>query len=316
MLPDLQNTFHEIGRLPAGDQEIITNILRHYLSSNQALESILQQPANYLKKMADASFFTRKILGPYTKALLIESATGLFVTDPEDYEVGWKLRTEGVFESAQTDRLMQLINDKSRLLVVGGHIGTIAIPLSKRCAHTTIIEANPYTFELLQLNIKLNDLENYEAVNIAANDKAEQVNFMLSRTNSGGSKRKPLVDHYIYNYDHPQEISVPGFPLDEYFPNRIFDVIIMDIEGSEYFALKGMPAILQQCQALVLEFLPHHLKNISGITVDTLLSTLPAFTSLTIPSLDKCVGPSEFSGVLNYMYDNNLGDDALIFEKK
>ncbi|MGH7427267.1 MAG: hypothetical protein ACREJ4_02740, partial [Candidatus Methylomirabilaceae bacterium] len=59
----------------------------------------------------------------------------------------------------------------------------------------------------------------------------------------------------------------------------------MDIEGSEYFALQGMQKILAHARVLVVEFLPHHLKNVSGVTVEQFLSVIPPhFRTLTIPS--------------------------------
>jgi hypothetical protein len=119
----------------------------------------------------------------------------------------------------------------------------------------------------------------------------------------------------MYNYDHPGEIVVPGIPLDELFDDRTFDLIIMDIEGSEYFALRGMAKILSKAACLVIEFLPHHLRNVSAVTVDEFLKTLPAFRLLTIPSLKKTVGREAFSEILTYMYDNDIGDDGIIFSR-
>jgi FkbM family methyltransferase len=255
------------------------------------------------------------VLGPYTKALLIDTQEGLYATDPEDYEVGWRLRKEGKFEPEQLNFLKGMINPESKVLVVGAHIGTIAIPLSRICAYTAAIEANPATFQLLELNIKLNNLKNCDAFNIAANDESKDISFLISKSNSGGSKRKPIIDQYIYNYDNPEEIKFPGVSLDEYFNGQTFDLIIMDIEGSEYFALKGMRKLLSAASILVIEFLPHHLKNISGVTVNEFLSTLPPYKSLTVPSLNKKVAADEFQDVLNYMYDNNMDDNAIIFKR-
>ena len=90
----------------------------------------------------------------------------------------------------------------------------------------------------------------------------------------------------------------------------------MDIEGSEYFALQGMQEILSKCKLLVIEFLPHHLKNVSGVTVEQFLSGIePHFSRVTIPSKRLKLGASEFVSHLSEMYNLGQEDKGIIFEK-
>jgi FkbM family methyltransferase len=191
----------------------------------------------------------------------------------------------------------------------------VAIPLSGSCASIVAIEANPQSFQLLELNLHINQIDNCKAFNIAANDRTGPISFLMNRVNSGGSKRKPVVNDYLYSYDNPQEISIQGVILDDFLGDETFDVIMMDIEGSEYFALKGMQRLLASSKSLIVEFLPHHLRNVSGVGVDEFLSTLPFYQTLRVPSLNKKVNREGFSDLLNYMYENGIGDDGLIFEK-
>ena len=88
----------------------------------------------------------RKKLGQNIKAIITESENGLFAVDPEDLEVGQKLRSGG-FGIDEVERLKTFINKNSKVLIVGTHIGSLAIPLSKHCKEITAIEANPNTFE-------------------------------------------------------------------------------------------------------------------------------------------------------------------------
>ena len=61
--------------------------------------------------------------------------------------------------------------------------------------------------------------------------------------------------------------------LDEHTGGKYeFDVIIMDIEGSEYYGFQGMQNALKTCKYLQLEYVPHHLKNISNVTNEEYLS--------------------------------------------
>jgi FkbM family methyltransferase len=300
----------------ADDAAVIENILNYYMTCNEELKQIMRSnAANRLQQMAGVGLFTKKLMGPHGRAIITETANGLFASDPEDYGVGWDIRRDGQFSTELLKTIYRSALFTSKVLVVGAHIGTLAIPLAKKYAYVAAIEANPNTFWLLEMNLRLNNVTNCELFNIAANDKEETLKFMLNRANSGGSKRKPVNDHYIYNYDEPQEIEVSGVALDNYFTRRDFDVVLMDIEGSEYFALKGMQDILSKTKVLIMEFIPHHLRNISNVTVDKLLALLPGFTTLRVPSLNKTVRKEEFAGVLNYMYERGLEDGGLMFGK-
>ncbi|WP_160716030.1 FkbM family methyltransferase [Chitinophaga solisilvae] len=304
------------GGLAAEDAAVIENVLNYYLSCNEELKEVLRRhAADPLQRMAGIGFLTRKLLGPLTKAVVTATAEGLFASDPEDYGVGWELRENGAFGTAQLETYSALLPPAAKVLVIGAHIGTLAIPLSHRCAYVAAIEANPDTYSLLEMNVRLNNVQNCDTFHIAANDKAEALPFLLSRANSGGSKRRPQHSRSEYDYDDPEEITVTGIPLDDFFTRRDFDLILMDIEGSEYFALKGMQDILQHARTLVTEFLPHHLRHVSAVGVDELLAQIPDFRTLTVPSLQRQVTAAEFAPLLHYMYDNNLGDEGIIFER-
>ena len=120
----------------------------------------------------------------------------------------------------------------------------------------------------------------------------------------------------MYYYDRPAEIKIQAYSLDEYFPKRDFDVIIMDIEGSEYFALKGMQRILSNSQVLAVEFLPHHLKNVSGVTADEFVNVVQShFTTLSIPSQKRLVTSSDILSTFSDMYKRNHEEDLVFFLK-
>ena len=261
------------------------------------------------------SFLNRKFLGKNVKALIVRTENGFFAIDPEDWDLGRVLRKHSGYGSAELERLKRYLDASSRVLVVGAHIGILAIPMSKSCKEVIAVEANPDTFALLETNITLNGATNCRPINVAASNKEEDLEFLLSRANSGGSKRVPKIHHYMYYYDNPKKVTVHAVPLDEYIEESKFDLILMDIEGSEYFALMGMKNILRDANVLVVEFLPHHLKNVSGITVQQFLSVLPAYETLTVPSMGITVDSSMFLSTLNEMVTRGLEDGGIIFEK-
>ena len=160
------------------------------------------------------------------------------------------------------------------------------------------------------------DIMNVDAMNVAANDKEEELQFLLNRTNSGGSKRMPVIRDYMYFSDAPEVIAIKSGPLDQLLLNAQFDVVVMDIEGSEYFALRGMSRLLACARVLAMEFIPHHLKNVSGITIPQLLEQVdPYFTILFIPTKQVTVSRDQFHSLLQEMYERNESG-SLIFTKE
>ena len=270
---------------------------------------------NFFLKNRKSAKISRQ-LGNGVKSVIVDSKNGILAVDPRDLEVGYKLRNYGSYGLDEITRINQLITTKSNVLIVGAHVGSLVIPISKNCNKVVGIEANPNNFNLLKTNIHLNKAENVSIHNIAASSKQETIKFQMNIVNSGGSKRLPKNNEYMYRYDNPEVIEVQAHSLDDYLDENNFDLVLIDIEGSEYFAMQGMTKILANCNTLIVEFLPHHLKNVADVTVEQFLSLIPKqFTKLTIPSKNE-THPTDIGGiVLQQMYNNKEGDDGLIFTK-
>ena len=270
---------------------------------------------NFFLKNRKSTKISRQ-LGDGVKSVIVESKNGTLAVDPRDLEVSLKLRNNGSYGLDEIARINKLISTQSNVLVVGAHIGSLVIPIAKNCNKVVAIEANPNNFNLLKTNLHLNKAENVSIHNIAASSKQETIKFQMNVVNSGGSKRLPKNNEYMYRYDNPEVIEVQAHSLDEYLDDNNFDLVLIDIEGSEYFAMQGMEKILSNCNTLIVEFLPHHLKNVADVTVEQFLSLIPKqFTKLTIPSKNE-THPIDIGGVvLQQMYNNKEGDDGLIFTK-
>ena len=270
---------------------------------------------NFFLKNRKSAKISRQ-LGDGVKSVIVDSKNVILAVDRRDLEVGYKLRNYGSYGLDEITRINQLISTESNVLIVGAHIGSLVIPIAKNCNKVVGIEANPNNFNLLKTNIQLNKAENVSIHNIAASSKQETIKFQMNVVNSGGSKRLPKNNEYMYRYDNPEVIEVKAHSLDDYLDENNFDLVLIDIEGSEYFAMQGMTKILANCNTLIVEFLPHHLKNVADVTVDQFLSLIPKqFTKLTIPSKNE-THPTDIGGVvLQQMYNNKEGDDGLIFTK-
>lgn len=268
------------------------------------------------QKQRDFAQQVRQLVGPYARAILTVTPMGTYLVGVDDAYVGMQLRLQGAYGTNELTTLRRFCNANTRLLVVGAHIGTLAIPMATTCNAVVAIEANPETFELLRLNVQLNGLTNCRAIHKAASNRFETIDFVVSRVNSGGSKRSPIVKEPMYYFDNPQTVTVEAAPIDELLPGESFDVVVMDIEGSEYFALQGMQRILSNATVLQVEFLPHHLRNVAAVSVEDFLSQIaPHFVTLCIPSRRIAVERTEFVTALSGMFDRDQGEEAIYFLK-
>lgn len=256
----------------------------------------------------------RKLVGPFAEAIFVNTQQGKFLVPVTDMQVGLKLRTEGHYGKDQLDYLSAICSKTTRVLVVGAHIGALVIPLASMCRNVVAIECNPPIFELLKINLFLNQASNCRPICIAASDRAANLEFLQSTVNTGGSKRKP-VESWHYYFDEPNTTFVEAAPIDEVLPGEEFDVILMDIEGSEYFALNGMQRILSKADILEVEFLTHSLKYVAGISIDAFTETiLPHFSWMRL-STGEVFAKEQIEAKLKDMFARDQNDEGLVFHK-
>lgn len=254
-------------------------------------------------------------MGKGALGVLCDTSEGLFCVDPADLHVGWSLQHRGAWAQDNLRRLLSHVTPDSRVLVLGAHVGALAIPIARRCRELVAFEANPRTFRLFEINLRLNSISNCRAYQLAAGEKKGSIQFTANTANSGGSKRKPLVDHFMYRYDDPQQISVDMVAVDDFLEDHRFDLVIIDIEGSEYFALQGMQSTLEKTELLQIEYLPHHLANVSGATPDSFARLLePHFSWVGIDGEPNMLSTKGLAPFLTTLKDRDFFGD-LIFRK-
>lgn len=199
---------------------------------------------------------------------------------------------------------------------MGTHIGALTVPLAKLCQHVDAVEANPATQKLVRANLALNQSTNVELHPFAASDSCKPIKFVMNRDNSGGSKRHPLQEHAHYFYDQPEIVEVDAVPLDSILGGRSYDYILMDIEGSEYFALKGMQETLSRSKVLAMEFLPFHITDVAGVGIDEFAELLRYnFSWLYDPDRNELFNPDTMLDRLEGMFREGEQRDELCFMK-
>jgi FkbM family methyltransferase len=255
----------------------------------------------------------------YVVAVITKTPQGFFAIGAQDRFVGLCLRQYGSYGAAEIQAATAFLGKDEQVLVVGAHVGTIAIPLAQVASHVTMVEANPWTFKLLEANLALNDVMNATAIHVAASDRNEIIRFVANNENSGGSKRWPLVQDNEFFYDDPAIVEVQAQDLDTVLEGRgPFHVIVMDIEGSEPLALRGMNRICSQARALLVEWMPRHLRLVAGVTPEQWLEPIAKhFSRMYVPTQTTTyIGRQQILEALNGMYEENHDDPALVFAKE
>jgi len=153
-------------------------------------------------------------------------------------------------------------------LNVGAHIGSVSLPISLHINTVTAFEPYPNTYNYLCENIKLNKLTNINTYNIALGNSDEDIYFMSEykidpfekinriKNNSGGM--------HIFTEDDISNNTRSSYLTDKIIKNRVtkldnfeidnFDIMLIDIEGSEFnFLLGAREKIIKNKPIIIIE---------------------------------------------------------------
>jgi FkbM family methyltransferase len=250
---------------------------------------------------------------PNAHEVLVSTQFGKMIVDPLDNHVSRQLLKTNNYNPQEILAIKKLLKKNDYVLVCGAHIGSLVIPIAKYVQKIVAIEASPKNYEILDLNITINKIRNIEIHNFAAAEKKGTIEFVMNVENSGGSKRKPLKYKNNYYYDSPKTVKVNSFSLDQKLKGK-FDVVIMDIEGSEYFAMSGMQRILSNTRIFIFEFIPDHLANVAGVSVRDFVSKIPTnnFKHAFFPRQNISVNITRLEYMLNLIIENDSYEDGVI----
>ena len=261
----------------------------------------------------------KKIFGPNAKGIIYDSKNGYMALPISDITIGKNLGFKGHWNFNEIQKLLKQTTQDDVIYFIGTHVGTLLVPIAKKVKTVVGFEANEDTFWFIKANLCLNKISNATIFNKAVGDGAKKVTFYKNTVNTGGSKIKPIKDSILYNYDNPKQVEVDMVALDPFIAEQSLTPpsgIIMDIEGAEYFALKGMQATLAKVRFLYVEFVPHHLQNVSNTSVEKFLKTITPHFSKAIflkdnTQFDISSSEKELVKHLKTLEKNNVADDIL-----
>lgn len=146
---------------------------------------------------------------------------------------GFKMYHLGELDQGNEDFqrvLQQNIKKGGLVLDIGANIGYYTLLMSKMVGESGKVyafEPESKNFEILQKNIKLNNINNVVIEKLALSDKVGRSFIALSE--DSGQHR--LSD---------SGLEIQTTTIDTYFGNKKIDFIKMDAEGSEYKIFRGM----------------------------------------------------------------------------
>jgi len=160
---------------------------------------------------------------------------------------------------------------------VGANLGWYSVLLSRLSepgAQIFAFEPDPESFRLLTRNLAVNAASSVAAFNVALGEVAGFAELhryracnngrhtLLSGNTSGGVVRVP-VD------------TLSAFWERQALGERPLRLLKIDVEGFEYFVLRGAGALLERCACLLLEYSPDSFP-VAGLKVQQLLGLLAA----------------------------------------
>ena len=173
-----------------------------------------------------------------------------------------------VIMTQHEDFLLERFSCKKGDIVVdvGAHIGQYTITSSDRLGpngKVVAIEADPANFEMLKLNINLNQFTNVLPINYAVSSKEEKVKLYLPSQESGFTKYNTIMTDRART-EKDKFIQVNANTLDNLLQQNGIsheDVnwIKIDVEGAEFEVLKGATRILSKSKDIALLIEVHNL---------------------------------------------------------
>jgi FkbM family methyltransferase len=223
------------------------------------------------KKRTDM-FYTKR--GINFKDFLYRSIKFLKIGDPlmleiyvpkHNYNIYCPLNKEDfiVMTRHEDDIIERFLPKQGDIVVdIGAHMGRYTIISSKRVGangKVVAIEAHPSNFEMLNSNIKLNQLTNVTTLNYAVYSKETKIKLYLPDEESGYTMHHSIMSNYVFTKYKDKTgdkfVEVSANTLDYLLQLKgITDVnwVKIDVEGAEFEVLKGAHNVLSNSKDISL----------------------------------------------------------------
>ncbi|HEX2069460.1 MAG TPA: FkbM family methyltransferase [Actinomycetota bacterium] len=168
---------------------------------------------------------------------------------------------DGEYETFELDIFERIVQPGMVVFDVGANLGIYSVIAAARvgsAGRVFAFEPVPENLEYLRTNIELNGLRNVEVVPQGVGSEKGQMRIFLSPNGVGShSAAAANVGRTLSGQRSTRgHVDVPVITIDEFAAARsvVPDVVKMDIEGYEAFAVRGAATTLERRPTLLMEF--------------------------------------------------------------
>ncbi len=222
------------------------------------------------------------------------------VLNLEDNAISRPILVKGQYEQNVTQVLLKYLKQLKHLkpdlhfLDIGANLGYYSLLVASHCPQAKIYSFEPdqKNFHLFTTSIIYNQFQNAIAsyrLAVSDENKTIVISNLGNQANYGarftGNTAQEL-QAYVHG-ENPYYEEISAVRLDDFLPDIQIDIVKIDIEGYEPFALKGMVNLLKKNRPIIFaEFAPSNLKIFGKIEPQEFLEF---FTNLdyTINLIDK-----------------------------
>ena len=193
---------------------------------------------------------------------------------------------ERLVEEKEMALLPSFINSGDTVIDLGANYAYYVERMSKLVGNNGKViafEPIPFTYEVCKMICKKLNLKNVDLHPFAAHENNEELEFRVPKLDFGGisagqshlaSRNNDLAgkENY-YAFNEAEIVHCEGKKLDTFLPSDLqkLSFVKIDIEGGEYFALKGMKeTLLKHNPTILIEIQPFFLKGLNISELDLL----------------------------------------------
>jgi len=178
--------------------------------------------------------------------------------------VGRTIYRKGDYEPDLTKYILENLHfeEGDIFFDIGANIGWYAILLAKqfgKALQVYAFEPDDLNFSLLSGNLKRNAVENITPIKFAAAEEAATKT--LYRYKEGNLGRHSLLPTEGLETQNVNTITLDRFVEERHITPEKVKLIKMDIEGYEYFALRGAEKLLRHMPLILTEYSPEMMKE-------------------------------------------------------
>jgi FkbM family methyltransferase len=172
------------------------------------------------------------------------------------------------YEPTITKKFLDILKEDYVVFDVGAWIGYYTVLAAKKAGKVIAIEPNKDNYQRIRRNVNLNQFSNVTTFNIAVGEKPSQ-GILIEETSSS--------THKIVSEGDGNTVEIES--LDNMI-NKLgiqeINMLIIDIEGYEYFALRGLENSLldRAVKNLICEIHPDFIKEWNGLSENDVINLL------------------------------------------